>query len=168
MVQSVKSNKGLQDPIKRFMNHVEVSGTGCWIWNGATSNGGYGVFRVSGKNHIAHRWLYEEVHGKIPDGVECDHLCRNRICVNPSHIEAVTKLENVRRGESGKWQREKTHCPNGHEYTIENTKYCSSTVRGRKYVVRRCKQCIKEYRETPEFIEWNKAYQNNWKKSKRK
>ena len=72
--------------------------TGCWEWNRRLINGGYGVKRYKGKFYLAHRLYYERGHGSIPDGLEIDHLCRNRKCVNPTHLEAVTKSINQRRG----------------------------------------------------------------------
>ena len=92
----------------------------CWIWQAYTCRKGYGQFKVDGRMVKAHRWSYEHFVGPIPDGLELDHLCRVRNCVNPAHLEAVTHAENVRRGESGKNQRAKTHCPQGHPYAGEN------------------------------------------------
>lgn len=71
--------------------------TGCWIWQRATA-GGYGYVRVQGVLHPAHRVFYERQHGRIPEGLHIDHLCRNRRCVNPDHLEPVTCAQNVRRG----------------------------------------------------------------------
>lgn len=67
---------------------------------------------------LAHRFFYEHFIGEIPEGLEIDHLCHNTICVNPAHLEAVTHSENLRREHAF---RPKTHCPQGHEYTPENT-----------------------------------------------
>lgn len=73
--------------------------TGCWNWTGAMSPNGYGQSRGSG----AHREIYQRFKGPIPEGLTLDHLCRNRRCVNPEHLEAVTQSTNVRRGNSGKY-----------------------------------------------------------------
>src|SRR3954451_2861694 len=69
--------------------------TGCWTFAGATSADGYGRFSLSGKNRLAHRVAYELVHGVVPANLTIDHLCGNRKCINPAHLEAVTHRENV-------------------------------------------------------------------------
>ena len=72
--------------------------TGCWEWQGATKRGGYGHMSVDGSMRLVHRLAWEVVMGSIEDEMEIDHLCRNRTCLNPAHLEPVTKAENVRRG----------------------------------------------------------------------
>ena len=98
-------------------------GDGCWEWTGARSNG-YGNVEVANrKRRGAHRVIYELLVGAVPDGLELDHLCRNRGCVRPDHLEPVTASENNRRGINvlaRKWAS-RTHCEHGHEYTPENT-----------------------------------------------
>lgn len=71
--------------------------TRCWIWTGAMRKGGYGCLTIDSVVIAAHRYFYERYKGPIPDGLEIDHLCRTPACVNPDHMEAVTKLENMRR-----------------------------------------------------------------------
>jgi hypothetical protein len=73
-------------------------GSGCWTWLKATRPNGYGVKKVGGKLVGAHRWYYERAKGKIPEGLTIDHACRNRLCVNPEHLEAVPNAVNVQRG----------------------------------------------------------------------
>ncbi len=91
-------------------------GDSCWPWHGARTKKGYGTFRKDGRTHYAHRVAYERTFGPIPDGLTIDHLCRNKLCVNPAHLEVVTRGENVRR-----YAATITHCPHGHPYDDENT-----------------------------------------------
>ena len=69
----------------------------CWPWQGSLSDHGYGIYRRNGKNDYAHRVAYERVNGKLADGMTVDHTCRVRSCVNPDHLEAVTRGDNLRR-----------------------------------------------------------------------
>lgn len=93
----------------------------CWIWLGAASDNGYGAFKNGDRDVGAHRFSYELHKGPIGPGLEPDHLCRVRLCVNPSHLETVTHLENVRRGESPAMRIQRSgHCSHGHEMTLEN------------------------------------------------
>lgn len=151
-----------EDPLTLFMSHVKKLDNGCWEWTAAKSSGGYGIFRRNNENRPAHRWIYEYYNGAIPAGLECDHLCRNRACVNPDHIEPVTKLENVRRGESGKKQRDKTHCAKGHPYDAKNTVWYPHKHNGHIYLTRHCKQCIADRRSRPELREHHRRYVKEW------
>jgi hypothetical protein len=96
--------------------------TGCWVWMAARNARGYGVVKADGKTQLAHRVYYEQHVGPIPSGLVIDHLCRNRACVNPSHMEPVTNKVNILRGISPPAANAgKRQCDNGHEYTPENT-----------------------------------------------
>lgn len=94
---------------------------GCIEFIGATNGRGYGQVRINGKTVYAHRLAYESEVGPIPEGLTLDHLCRNSLCVNVDHLEAVTQRVNVLRGESliAKYAR-RTHCSQGHEYAGDN------------------------------------------------
>lgn len=129
----------------RFWRKVDQSAgpAGCWLWTGAVNSRtsrGYGVAWAGDRIQLAHRVAYELVIGPIPDDADIDHLCRNRLCVNPAHLEPVTHRENVLRGE-GPSAREarKTHCKNGHEFTPENTYAWPA-----RPWQRQCRRCVRD------------------------
>lgn len=101
---------------QRFFAKVTESGD-CWEWHRVDPNGYGTVFQpVRGEARLPHRWAYQFLRADIPDGLELDHLCRNRRCVNPWHLEPVTRRVNAQRGVGSK-----EACVNGHPYTEENT-----------------------------------------------
>jgi hypothetical protein len=100
-----------------------ITESSCWEWVGARDQFGYGHYgdRTTRRGIMAHRWVYQQLRGPIPAGLQLDHLCRNRICVNPDHLEPVTAAVNYARGISFSAQNtKKTHCPQGHELTGDN------------------------------------------------
>jgi len=104
------------DAPQRFWSQTD-KGDGCWLWTGGKTLAGYGQLSIDYRKTLAHRYAYELLVGPIPPGMEIDHLCRNRSCVNPQHMEAVTHAENMRR------QVRRPHCPQGHEMTGHNLMY---------------------------------------------
>lgn len=121
---------------RRVIEKIEIEprghGTPCWIWTAALNAKGYGCIRVNRRTRLAHRIAYELLVSPIPEGMQLDHLCRIPACVNPDHLEPVTRQENLDRGIHA--NRSKTHCPQGHAYDTR-------TRRGR-----RCSICLREQR----------------------
>lgn len=116
--------------------------SGCFLWTHRLNTHGYAYISVGPKERRVQRVYYEMEKGPIPPGLVLDHLCRNRCCVNPDHLEPVTFRENIRRGNVGK-SSPKTHCPKGHEYTPENIYFCkSSHVQEKRYQY--CKICLQQ------------------------
>lgn len=109
-----------------FWDRVDKSGD-CWEWTGIRNRGGYGLYVLSGptrprKARMAHRVAYEALVGPIPEGLDLDHLCRNRGCVRPDHVEPVSHRVNTLRGNTlTAINAAKTHCKRDHEFTPENT-----------------------------------------------
>jgi len=120
--------------LKTFWNKIDTTNS-CWNWLASKTNLGYGQIWIKGRYVYAHRFVYELFKGKIPEGLEIDHLCRNTSCGNPNHLEAVTHKVNAQRGNSGLYNILKTHCPRGHEYTKENTMFYKN--------LRKCRECHK-------------------------
>lgn len=111
-----------EEVVERFWSNVSrPSPYCCWEWTGHLVEG-YGQFRIGDKQPGAHRISYEWAIGPIPAGMQIDHLCRNEVCVNPLHLEAVSPRTNVLRGKGlSAMNARKTHCPQGHEFNDENT-----------------------------------------------
>jgi hypothetical protein len=105
--------------VERFWNKVDKTDY-CWNWTASLNENGYGLFRFNGKTSKAHRVSYIITFGEIADGLVIDHLCKNKKCVNPEHLDPVSQGENVVRGLAGKvnnFQSTKTHCKSGHQYS---------------------------------------------------
>lgn len=135
--------------MKRFWDKVDRRGDDeCWPWLGRLNADGYGEFDISDRHMGAHRVAYKLIKGSLPDfanGIELDHLCRRRDCVNPRHLQPVTHQENCARGVVGEAARRrqivKTHCPYGHEYTPENTYTDPKLYNQRSTPSRHCRIC---------------------------
>lgn len=113
-------------PARFWSKVVPEPNTGCWLWIGATSNG-YGVVGGGPRGNRwqakAHRHAYATLVGAVPDGLVIDHLCRQRCCVNPQHLEPVTQAVNLARSPITAHARKHwTHCKRGHAFTPENTR----------------------------------------------
>src|SRR6266436_3195576 len=130
----------------RFWQKVELAASGCWLWTASKTLDGYGHFKVGKAAPLAHRWLYEQLYGPIAAGMQCDHLCRVRHCVNPFHLEIVSQKVNISRGNVAMRFGSRTHCSRGHQYTGENTYILPRTGE------RRCRICSKmrdrKYKDT--------------------
>jgi hypothetical protein len=114
-----------------------VPETGCWQWNLDTDKDGYGITWFERRATKAHRWSYERHVAPIAQGLVLDHLCNNRACINPEHLEPVTHAENMRRA-----ALRRTHCGNGHEFTPENTRIIQTIRSDRAHLTtRRCRVC---------------------------
>lgn len=122
---------------ERFFRYVSFTfDADCWLWTGVRDRAGYGKFHVGGKRIGSHRWLYQQLRGEIGTGLECDHLCRVRHCVNPDHIQLISKGDNVRRGNGITAQNaRKTHCLNGHSLVEARLSKEKGGIR------RRCRIC---------------------------
>lgn len=121
----------------RFWPKVALpNGEGCMLWTGSTDRDGYAQFFAAGRMRKAHQLSYVLAYGPIPEGLEVDHVqsrgCRNRHCVAPLHLEAVTHAENMRRAKAAK-----THCINGHDYALENIYVTPSGSRN-------CRECRRQ------------------------
>ncbi len=139
--------------ITRFLRKIIISDSGCWLWTAALNVKGYAIFNAERDGYnsgLAHNFAFEYYRGRPPAGTEPDHLCRVRPCVNPWHLEAVTHLDNIRRGTKG----HVTHCLRGHEYTDTNTVHLRNGHRR----CHTCKQVAYEQdrrkRGVPTWKEW--------------
>lgn len=109
---------------ERFWSHVDIRVDGCWTTSVGLSAAGYSYFQIGGRGGrmvASHRYAYEFAYGPVPDGLVLDHLCRNRACVRPDHLEAVTEQVNILRGASpSAINARKSHCHRGHPFSGDN------------------------------------------------
>lgn len=175
---------GKQISFEEHADRYVVAENGCWHWQGHVFPTGYGTFykrehgNGPGKNYLAHRNSYEVHVGPIPEGLVLDHTCHNndpvceegvnclhRRCINPAHLEPVTRLENIFSGKTvARVNRDKTHCPQGHEYSADNT-YSDGLNK------RQCKTCRivtqKRYYDSEHGGEKKRAYARERMRAKR-
>jgi hypothetical protein len=122
----------------RLAAKIQIDPSGCWLWIAAKDTHGYGRFWDGERLLMAHRVTHENRFGPIPTGLQSDHLCRVRACVNPDHIEPVTPKENTLRGNGpSAIAARKTHCIHGHEFSTNNTR----VYRGKRH----CRTCRRAY-----------------------
>ena len=137
--------------------------TGCWVWYGCMTKKGYGMIAVDAPGRkpfgtSAHRVFFIAECGAIPEGLVIDHLCLNKRCVNPSHLEPVTSAVNISRAHKGVPEKRLTHCARGHEVGPENTYYikdgrreCRACARPRKNAWQRIRRAqLREQRKQAE------------------
>ena len=136
---------------ERLWKKVNKTNT-CWLWTASLDTKGYGQFAnpSSPKGTPAHKSVYELLISKVPKGLELDHLCRNKSCVNPEHLEVVTRLENLRRRVWSPTRKKRTYCKNGGHLLIEGNLYWSN---GR----RTCKTCKDEKKRAGRLLIKNKT-----------
>jgi len=114
------------------MDTLPIEYNDCWLWRGSLTSSGYGITTREGITQVAHRYVYRLLVSEIPNGLELDHLCKNILCVNPEHLEPVTRQENMRRRYASNL------CKNGHKLEGDNLRVGKDS--------RRCKQCNNEYK----------------------
>lgn len=150
-------------PIERFLVKINISeeyswgGSACWIWTPCPTRR-YGRFKIGSQATDAHVISYVYFKGQIPDGLELDHLCRHKRCVNPDHLEAVTKSINVKRGLTPVRNRQRaalrTHCPHGHPFDLFNTRIGKDGSR-------QCRTCDRE--QAKESYRRNNSWRRHYK-----
>lgn len=125
--------------VERLEACIRYETNGCWTWTGTRTTSGYGLLSVNAKLLLVHRLAYQTLVREIPPGMHLDHLCRNRACINPKHLDVVTNRENVMRGMSPSAViRRQGICKNGHEMVGENI-----YVPPKRPQHRTCRECRK-------------------------
>lgn len=142
----------MKDPLDRFLKKVQVGPlpvewtgkpedrTECLLWAARRNNGGYGQFKINGKRVLAHRWIYEQCLGKVQKGLDLDHLCRVRHCVNPLHLEPVTRKENLNRSPIHKKAVGQNGKKNGKNNGLNSRKYKlpeGTSMKGKKFIAQK-------------------------------
>ncbi len=144
----IRGAHGKEPTDERFQRYVVEKPNGCWEWTGWIDVDGYGGFRNdNGTSCKAHRWSYEYHRGPIAPGLTIDHLCRNRRCVNPEHLEVVTIRVNVLRGDTLPARNAAaTHCCRGHAFTPDNTYVDPKSGK------RACRTCRRMHQRQRQYI----------------
>jgi len=136
--------------LQRFEKGYTVSRDGCWLWEKSNRDNGYVDFMEDRKRIRAHIWSYLFFIGEYDRALDVDHLCHNksdckggndcmhRRCVNPNHLEPVSRRVNANRGKTGKYLSDRKFCNHGHEFTEENTQI---NLSGARKGIRRCRKC---------------------------
>lgn len=140
-LRPVKHIRTDPSPMSRITGRYEVTDAGCWKWTGLINRAGYGYLSFGRRKHMAHRFVYEQLVGPIPDGMILCHKCDNPPCVNPEHLFLGTDAMNAKdKSAKGRHPRNKaTTCKHGHVYTPETMYYAIDKRTGRRF--RRCRLC---------------------------
>lgn len=160
IIKSTPIPRKREDIKERFFKFVDKTDT-CWNWTGAITSHGYGYVRGADQSHqSAHRVSYKMHVGDIPEGLVIDHLCRNRACVNPGHLEVVTNKVNLARGCGiAAKNAKKEQCKEGHPLSGGNVRMIKLYNTKPYTLARRCKQCeyrnVKAYRRKKELLQGN-------------
>ncbi len=137
--------------LKRFLLAIRVVPDSCWSWQGDRYDNGYGRFSLDDVEWLAHRLAYACMVGPIPYALTIDHLCNNRLCVNPDHLAIATRADNTRRGDGSP---RPTRCPQGHEYTSDNTRVNADGYR-------QCRACDRDRARKKRFTAPGKVKEIN-------
>lgn len=151
------------DPLTRFMAKVKKTES-CWLWQGLLNHAGYGRFGFQYKTVAAHRWIYEQLIGSIPEGYEVHHICCQQNCVNPDHLEVVSGRTNTLRSNNPAGiNARKTHCLKGHKLNEKRRCPICQRENVRRWTERHHEELLERRRELskrPEAREKARLYQN--------